>query len=40
MSTIYVQYGCGLSAPAGWNNYDASPTLRLQKLPVVGDIFK
>ncbi|MCX6313708.1 MAG: methyltransferase domain-containing protein [Sphingobacteriales bacterium] len=40
MSTIYVQYGCGLSAPAGWNNYDASPTLRLQKLPVVGGVFK
>jgi ubiquinone/menaquinone biosynthesis C-methylase UbiE len=31
-----VQYGCGLSAPAGWRNFDASPTLRLQRLPVVG----
>ena len=32
----YVQYGCGLSAPAFWTNFDASPTLRLQKVPIVG----
>ena len=32
----YVQYGCGLSAPAGWRNFDTSPTLRLQRLPLVG----
>jgi SAM-dependent methyltransferase len=31
-----VQYGCGLSAPQGWLNFDASPTLRLQRLPLVG----
>lgn len=36
MNTAYVQYGCGLSAPEGWRNFDASPTLRLQRLPVVG----
>lgn len=24
----FVQYGCGLSAPAGWRNSDASATLR------------
>lgn len=34
----FVQYGCGLSAPASWDNYDASPTLRLQKLPLVGSL--
>lgn len=33
---IYVQYGCGLSAPPAWQNYDASPTLRVQRLPLVG----
>ncbi|HYE20411.1 MAG TPA: methyltransferase domain-containing protein [Tepidisphaeraceae bacterium] len=33
---LYVQYGCGLCAPAGWVNFDASPTVRLQRLPVVG----
>lgn len=32
----YVQYGCGLSAPASWRNFDTSPTLRLQRLPLVG----
>ncbi len=36
----YVQYGCGLSAPTEWINFDASPTLRLQKMPLVGDIFR
>ncbi|KAA2239911.1 methyltransferase domain-containing protein [Chitinophaga agrisoli] len=34
---LYVQYGSGpFSAPAGWKNYDSSPTLRLQQLPVIG----
>jgi predicted SAM-dependent methyltransferase len=32
----YVQFGCGLSCPDGWVNFDASPRLRLQRLPVVG----
>lgn len=32
----YVQYGSGYCAPVGWHNFDASPTLRLQKLPLVG----
>jgi len=38
--SLYVQYGCGLSAPSGWKNFDASPTLRLQKLPALGNIFQ
>ena len=29
----YVQFGCGLSSPESWDNYDASPTLRLQRFP-------
>jgi ubiquinone/menaquinone biosynthesis C-methylase UbiE len=36
MSKLYVQYGCGLSAPKEWTNFDVSPTLRLQKIPVLG----
>jgi hypothetical protein len=36
MTEWLVQYGCGLSAPDGWINFDASPTLRLQRLPFVG----
>jgi SAM-dependent methyltransferase len=33
---IYVQYGCGFSAGDGWENFDSSPTLRLERIPVVG----
>ena len=36
----YVQYGCGLSAPKEWLNFDASPTLRIQKLPLIGNLAK
>ena len=32
----HLQYGCGLSAPPDWMNYDASPSLRLQRLPIIG----
>lgn len=32
----HVQYGCGLSAPEGWLNFDSSPSLRLQRLPILG----
>lgn len=35
--SLYVQYGCGLSAPTSWTNFDASPTLRVQKIPVIGN---
>ncbi len=40
MKNNYVQYGCGLSAPKEWRNFDISPTLRIQKTPVVGTILK
>jgi SAM-dependent methyltransferase len=33
-----VQFGCGLCAPSQWQNFDASPTLRLQKLPIFGSL--
>jgi SAM-dependent methyltransferase len=36
----YVQYGCGLCAPEKWENFDASPTLRIQKVPVLGTLMK
>jgi SAM-dependent methyltransferase len=29
---LYLQYGCGLTAPHEWLNFDASPRLRLEKL--------
>jgi SAM-dependent methyltransferase len=31
-----LQYGCGLCAPEGWLNFDASPTLRVQRIPLLG----
>jgi predicted SAM-dependent methyltransferase len=35
----YIQYGCGFSAPDSWTNYDASPTLRFERLPIIGKIY-
>jgi SAM-dependent methyltransferase len=37
---VYVQYGCGTSCPDGWINFDASPYLRLQHVPVLGRMFR
>lgn len=36
---LYVQYGCGMSAPAGWRNFDASPTLRFERIPLIGYLY-
>jgi len=36
----YVQYGCGLSAPEEWANYDTSPTLKIQKIPILRIVLK
>jgi len=33
---VYVQYGCGYAAPEGWLNFDSSPTLKLERVPVFG----
>jgi predicted SAM-dependent methyltransferase len=35
-----LHYGCGLLEAPGWYNCDASPTLRLQRLPVFGVAFR
>ncbi len=32
----YIQYGCGFAAPTGWRNFDASPTLRFERIPLLG----
>jgi SAM-dependent methyltransferase len=34
----YVQYGAGFSAANGWVSFDASPTLRIQRLPLAGKL--
>src|SRR6266540_2626918 len=36
---MYAQYGCGDIAPEGWLNFDASPTLRFERLPVLGRFY-
>ncbi len=35
----YVHYGCGFDAPDGWINYDASPTLLFEKIPLLGHFY-
>lgn len=32
----WIHFGCGLCAPEEWTNFDCSPSLRLQRLPLVG----
>ena len=32
---LYVQYGCGACAPSDWLNFDASPDLRIERLPII-----
>ena len=36
---LYVQYGCGWSAPLTWRNFDASPTLRFERIPILGRLY-
>jgi hypothetical protein len=36
----YCQYGSGFSNPIEFINFDASPTLRIQKLPLVGKLLR
>jgi hypothetical protein len=34
--SCYVQYGCGWSAPKEWSNFDASLTLKWERIPILG----
>lgn len=36
----YVHYGCGINAPLEWLNFDVSPTLRIQKTPIINFFLK
>lgn len=38
MQLLKLQFGAGLDGPDGWVNVDASPTLRLQRLPLIGPL--
>ena len=35
----YIQYGCGWCAPTEWRNFDASPTLRFERIPLLGRLY-
>ena len=39
VSGVYIQYGCGLCAPDGWINFDASYTLAFERIPVIGRLY-
>lgn len=39
MTSLYVQYGCGWRAPEGWVNFDASPTLLFERVPLIGRLY-
>lgn len=39
MTHDYVQYGCAWCAPATWTNFDSSPTLRFERLPIIGRFY-
>ncbi|MEP7246054.1 MAG: methyltransferase domain-containing protein [Gammaproteobacteria bacterium] len=39
MSSQYVQYGCGWHAPREWRNFDSSPTLRFERMPLLGRLY-
>lgn len=38
-SGLFVQYGCGWCAPPRWINFDASPTLRFERVPLIGRLY-
>lgn len=40
MTGLYVQYGCGTIVNDRWMNFDASPTLFLQKVPLLGKLVR
>ena len=35
----YIHYGCGFRAPSSWRNFDASPTLRFERTPLLGRLY-
>ncbi|HCT22179.1 MAG TPA: methyltransferase type 11 [Chitinophagaceae bacterium] len=37
-ANLNVHYGCGVTAPDNWLNFDATPTLRIQKIPFIGKL--
>ncbi len=40
VQSSYVQFGAAACAPKSWTNFDISPTLRLQRIPLLGRWFR
>jgi len=40
MEGLYVQFGCGQMTPERWINFDASPTVRIQRIPGLGFLIR
>lgn len=38
-TATHVHYGAGWCAPVRWRNFDASPTLRFERLPIIGRLY-
>ena len=39
MENNAIHYGCGFVAPSEWANFDASPTLVFEKIPIIGQLY-
>jgi len=39
MDKLYVHYGCHTTAPKEWLNFDSSPTMRFERVPLVGRLY-
>ena len=39
MKRVLINVGCGFTVGSSWENYDASPTVRFERLPLVGRIY-
>jgi SAM-dependent methyltransferase len=36
---LYVHFGCAFCAPPDWLNFDNSPTLRFERIPLIGTLY-
>ena len=34
-----IHYGCAWCAPESWDNFDASPTLLFERIPLIGRLY-
>ncbi|MES2692496.1 MAG: methyltransferase domain-containing protein [Verrucomicrobiota bacterium] len=35
----HIQYGCGHEAPPSWQNFDSSPTIVLERIPLLNLLY-